>query len=187
MLDLGAGTGKLTATLVRRYARVVAVEPLDGMRAVLERRAPAADVLAGRAEAIPLPDAAVDAVFVAQAFQWFATDQAVTEIGRVLADGGVAVLLWNQPSPDEVSPLPDAYRRRLRELRDSVPMPPRDSRFALERDPFGSLETVVVDHEQVSDREQVLAFAASMSQIARRPDEERQSTLAELGDAPSGR
>src|SRR4051794_15076521 len=62
VLDLGAGTGKLTRVLAGRYARTIAVEPLDGMRAILEREAPAAEALPGAAEAVPLPDAAVDAV-----------------------------------------------------------------------------------------------------------------------------
>jgi ubiquinone/menaquinone biosynthesis C-methylase UbiE len=123
VLDLGAGTGKLTETLARRFDRVVAVEPLAAMRAYLERRVPAAEALDGRAEAIPLPDASVDAVFAGQSFHWFATDAAVGEIARVLRPGGVLALLWNTPNEERPSPLPDAYRERLNELHDSVPPP----------------------------------------------------------------
>src|SRR6187402_2579388 len=72
VLDLAAGTGKLTRQLVPRYARVLAVEPLDEMRAVLERVVPEAEALDGSADAIPLEDSAVDAVFVGEAFHWFA-------------------------------------------------------------------------------------------------------------------
>ena len=181
VLDLAAGTGKLTEVLVRRYARVLAVEPLDAMRAILERRVPAAEVHAGRAEAIPIDVAALDALFVAQAFHWFATDQAVAEIARVLRPGGVLALLWQEPSGRAPSPLPDAYRRRLDELHESVPPPAPDWRRVLARGPFGDLTTATVEHQQASDRERVLAFAGSVSWIAHRPDEERRRVLEELG------
>src|SRR6478672_11776732 len=84
VLDLGAGTGKLTRQLVALGADVVAVEPGDAMRAVLERVVPEAQVLAGSAEEIPLPDASVDTVTAAQAFHWFRTDEALAEMYRVL-------------------------------------------------------------------------------------------------------
>ena len=96
VLDLAAGTGKLTRQLVARFARVIAVEPLDGMRAVLERLVPEAEALDGSAEAIPLADEAVDAVFVGEAFHWFATDGDAREIARVLRPGGVLAILFNQ-------------------------------------------------------------------------------------------
>ena len=95
MLDLGAGTGKLTRALVERFRTVVAVEPDRGMRAVLTRATEAYRVLEGRAEEIPLPDASVDAVFVAQAFHWFDTPVALREIARVLRPRGGLVLIWN--------------------------------------------------------------------------------------------
>ena len=95
VLDLGAGTGKLTRVLTRRYAHVIAVEPLDNMRAILERVVPEAETHAGSADAIPLPDGSVDAVFAAQAFHWFATDAAVAEIARVLKPGGVFADVFN--------------------------------------------------------------------------------------------
>ena len=78
VLDLAAGTGKLTRQLVARFARVIAVEPLDGMRAVLERVVPEAEALKGSADAIPLEDSSVDAVFVGEAFHWFANDDVLT-------------------------------------------------------------------------------------------------------------
>ena len=109
VLDLGAGTGKLTRVLVGRYSHVIAVEPLDGMRAILEKVVPQAKPLKGRAEQIPLADASVDAVFAGQAFHWFATDEAVREIARVLRRDGVFCLIWN--SPDESRPwsVPQTY------------------------------------------------------------------------------
>jgi SAM-dependent methyltransferase len=95
VLDLAAGTGKLTRQLVAMGADVVAVEPGDAMRAVLERVVPEAQALAGSAEAIPLPDASVDAVTVGQAFHWFRSDEALGEIHRVLRPGGGFALFWN--------------------------------------------------------------------------------------------
>ena len=96
VLDLAAGTGKLTRLLVSRYASVIAVEPLDGMRAVLERVVPGARALVGTAEAIPLPDAGVDAVVVAEAIHWFDADAASAEMARVLRPGGGVAVLYNR-------------------------------------------------------------------------------------------
>jgi len=117
VLDLGAGTGKLTRVLARRYARVTAVEPLDGMRGILERVVPGVEALAGSAEQIPLGDASVDAVFAAQAFHWFDHERAVAEIGRVLRPGGILALVWNGPDASRPNPLPPAYLAYLGELR----------------------------------------------------------------------
>ena len=101
VLDLAAGTGKLTRQLVPLGARIVAVEPIDAMRAELERAVPAVEALAGTAEAIPLPDGSVDAVTCAQAFHWFRADEAVREIRRVLRPGGGLALLWNGRDLDD--------------------------------------------------------------------------------------
>ncbi|HEY6889842.1 MAG TPA: class I SAM-dependent methyltransferase, partial [Solirubrobacter sp.] len=93
VLDLGAGTGKLTSGLLELGLAVVAVEPSAEMRALI---APGADVRTGTAEAIPLQDAAVDAVLVGQAFHWFQCEAALAEIARVLRPGGTVGLLWNR-------------------------------------------------------------------------------------------
>jgi len=95
VLDLGAGTGKLTSLLVREGREVIAVEPSDGMRAELQRAAPTARALAGTADAIPLPDSSVDAVVVAQAWHWFDPTSASHEIARVLRPGGSLGVMWN--------------------------------------------------------------------------------------------
>ena len=95
VLDLGAGTGKLTVALVELGAEVVAVEPDPAMLAELRRTLPAVRALAGSAEAIPLADASVDAVLAGNALHWFDMDVAGPEIARVLAPGGVLAGLWN--------------------------------------------------------------------------------------------
>ena len=95
VLDLGAGTGKLTATLVALGAEVSAVEPDPAMLTELRRALPAVRARAGSAEAIPLPDASVDAVLAGNALHWFDMAVAAPEIARVLAPGGVLAGLWN--------------------------------------------------------------------------------------------
>jgi SAM-dependent methyltransferase len=95
ILDLGAGTGLLTRDLIGRAPEVLAVEPDEEMRAVLATTAPGAEVLAGSAERIPVPDASIDAVLVGQAFHWFSRPAADRELARVLRPGGVVGLLWN--------------------------------------------------------------------------------------------
>ena len=94
ILDLAAGTGVVTRELIGRAARVVAVEPDERMRAVLAARCPGAEVLAGRGEDIPLPDASVDAVVVSAAWHWLDPVRAVPEITRVLRPGGRLGVIW---------------------------------------------------------------------------------------------
>ena len=91
VLDLGAGTGKLTRELVAAFDRVVAVEPADPMRARLAEISPEAEALAGTAQEIPLSDRSVDAIFAAEAFHWFHDDRALAEIERVLRPGAALV------------------------------------------------------------------------------------------------
>jgi len=94
VLDLAAGTGTVTRLLIGRAARVVAVEPDERMRAVLAARCPEAEVLEGRGEDIPLPEASVDAVVIASAWHWLDPDRAVPEIVRVLRPGGALGVIW---------------------------------------------------------------------------------------------
>ena len=110
VLDVGAGTGKLTRGLAALGFDVVAVEPGAPMLAQLRRAVPEAEALEGPAEAIPLPDASVDAAFSGQAYHWFDRERAVPELHRVIKSGGGLVLLWNWW--DERDPL----QRELGEL-----------------------------------------------------------------------
>jgi SAM-dependent methyltransferase len=111
VLDLGAGTGKLTRVLREVFAEVVAVEPDDEMRAFV-----GGDARAGTAEAIPLGDAQVDAVFAGAAFHWFEPEPTLAEIRRVLRPGGGLVLLWHDWWETERPPLPTEFRAILDEL-----------------------------------------------------------------------
>ncbi len=96
VVDLAAGTGKLTRLLVPTGASITAVEPVDAMRAKLAEACPAVVAVEGTAEAIPLADASVDVVTVAQAFHWFDTPAALAEIARVLAPGGGIGIAFNE-------------------------------------------------------------------------------------------
>lgn len=108
VLDLGAGTGKLTRLLLAEGHHVVAVEPDPQMRDRLAATAPAAQVLEGTGEAVPLPDAAVDAVTVAQAWHWMDHERTARELARTVRPGGGVVLLWNLR--DLTDPLSQAIR-----------------------------------------------------------------------------
>ena len=96
VVDLGAGTGKWTRLLVERGARVYAVEPVPGMRHELLAAVPEAEVLEAPAEAVPLPDGAVDAVTAAQSFHWFDAPAALAECARLLRPGGGLAMVWNE-------------------------------------------------------------------------------------------
>jgi SAM-dependent methyltransferase len=95
VLDLGAGTGKLSRGLVALGFDVVAVEPGGPMLEQLRNAVPEAEAIVGPAEAIPLPDASVDSAFAAQAYHWFHRERAVPELHRVLRSNGGLALLWN--------------------------------------------------------------------------------------------
>jgi SAM-dependent methyltransferase len=115
VVDLGAGTGKLTRLLLPTGARVIAVEPIAEMRAHIV----GADVLDGTAEAIPLPDGSADVVTVAQALHWFDLDRALPEIHRVLREDGSLVLLWNMRDLDD--PVQRGVEELLGPIRKDVP------------------------------------------------------------------
>jgi len=185
VLDLGAGTGKLTRVLTQRYRRVIAVEPLDGMRAILERVVPEAESYVGTAEAIPLADASVDGVFAAQAFHWFANDDAVAEIARVLRPGGVLALVWNEPDDERPSPLPEQYETYIRQLHTAGLSIFDDAPPWLEvigRGPFGEIYESAVTHDHVLDRAGLLDNARSVSWVASLPDDEREAVLQRLDE-----
>lgn len=131
IVDVGAGTGKLTRQLAGRGLDVTAVEPSDGMRAELSRVLPGVPALAGTAESLPLPDHSADAVLCAQAWHWVDPERAVAEVARVLAPGGRLGLIWNLRDERE------DWVRRLGEIIDSPELHRRSDLGA----PFGPVET----------------------------------------------
>ena len=186
VLDLAAGTGKLTRQLLTRYARVVAVEPLDAMRAILERVVAGAEALEGTATAIPLPDESVDGVFVAEAFHWFGTEEAVAEIARVLRPGGALAVLFNVADEEWEPSIPAAFWDAYEAGTIVKPTEQRVASGAWRRPFPGPFEPFVESiHPNPVDRnhEGVLAQVASHSVMAALPDDERErlrTTLSEL-------
>ncbi|TWP51368.1 class I SAM-dependent methyltransferase [Lentzea tibetensis] len=128
VLDLAAGTGKLSSVLIAEGHRVTAVEPNEAMLSELVRRVHDVRALPGHAEHIPVPDGTVDAVLVGQAFHWFDPLKAYPEIARVLRPGGVVAGLWNEldVSVPWVDELDDAARSSVSSARTEVvdTMPP---------------------------------------------------------------
>jgi SAM-dependent methyltransferase len=174
VVDLAAGTGKLTRLLARTGARVVAVEPIAEMRALI---APPAEVVEGTAEAMPLEDASADAVTVAQAFHWFDFEPALAEIRRVLRPGGHLALIWNARRPDD--PLHQAIDPLIEPHRADTPSHRSQPwREALERsDLFGPIEERDFDNPQKLDAEALADRVASISFIATLADDEREQVL----------
>lgn len=174
VLDLAAGTGRLTRELARRFREVVAVEPDERMRAVN------GGALAGSAEAIPLGDGSVDAAFVGEAFHWFDPAAAIPELVRVLRHrGGLAIVSthWWETDP----PLPDPALELLREPWErfrAQRRPPWDDAFAAS--PFEPLHYERAEEELTVDPDSLLALYSTTSSLAALPLEERAALLARV-------
>jgi SAM-dependent methyltransferase len=181
VLDLAAGTGKLTRLLTRHFARVVAVEPDDALRALIRD----AETLAGSAEAIPLPDASVDGVFCAEAFHWFDAPRAAAEIARVLRPNGSLVVCFNGSGETE-PPWPEAAREVVRRHRPPGEVGGRHLveagtwREAFEDAPFDPFRFETAEHANVHDTEGEIAHLLSISGFALLPASEREEMRAEL-------
>jgi SAM-dependent methyltransferase len=188
VLELAAGTGKLTRILAATFARVIALEPADAMRRLLVRNCPDVETVAASAESIPLPNASVDGVFVAEAFNHFDIARAVEEIARVLRPDGAVVLMWNQPSgPWEpsiaaVEALLDERIDRLGSLSyDPLDLGGAHYTSGVWKAPFPhELREVRFANEQIVDRDGLVAFLASMGWIAELPNGERLPLLDEI-------
>ena len=178
VLDLAAGTGKFTALLVPTGADVVAIEPVREMGDELRSAVAGVEVLEGTAEAIPLPDASVDAVTVAQAFHWFDAPAALGEIARVLHPGGGLAMIWNRR--DESVP----WVKRMNELihwhefnfsgYDTIDWPDVVASSGL----YTPLQQAAFRYEQVLDRDGLEARIRSVSYIAAMEQKERDEVVA---------
>jgi len=173
IVDLGAGTGKLTRSLHRLGHRVTAVEPLEEMRAHLRLAAPAATALEGSAEKIPLPAASADVVAIAQAFHWFDHEFALPEIARVLRAGGRLALVWN--TRDDRVP----WARKLSSTIGSETVESRDAQEPIDRSGlFGPVERASFPYLQRLARGELQDLVLSRSYCAMRPPSERAPVLA---------
>jgi ubiquinone/menaquinone biosynthesis C-methylase UbiE len=182
VVDLAAGTGKLTRLLVQRLpAEVIAVEPIAGMRTELERVLPGVVVLDGTAEQIPLPDGAAHAVFVAQAFHWFRVPEAATEIARVLDAEGALAVVRNQEVESAAAPAATAALALVRELVQNPSMRHRAWRDELEQTGvFEPFQEWTVDNEVTQDIETFRHRIASRSYIGAMDDDRRGQLLDEV-------
>ncbi|WP_158854499.1 class I SAM-dependent methyltransferase [Saccharothrix deserti] len=194
VLDLGAGTGKLTATLVALGADVVAVEPDAAMLTELRRALPAVRALPGSAEAIPLPDASVDVVMAGNALHWFDMDVAGPEMARVLAPGGVLAGLWNVLD-DRVD-----WVAGLERVSGSAAIGPRDTLSSWRAATagmhlpntdlvarFGSPEQAEFPHGQRRTADSLVATLATRAGMLVMPERDREAALGGIRAFLAGR
>ncbi|WP_371516435.1 class I SAM-dependent methyltransferase [Kitasatospora sp. NBC_01300] len=187
VLDLGAGTGKLTGVLTALGAEVIAVEPDPAMLAELRRSLPKVRALAGSAEALPLPDASVDAVVAGNAMHWFDMAVAGPEIARVLAPGGVLAGLWNVLD-DQV-----AWVDGLAQVSGAEAIGPRDTPAAWRAETtgmhlpktgaaarFGSPEQEQFPHGQLRTADSLVATLATRAGLLVMPEQEREARLGRI-------
>jgi SAM-dependent methyltransferase len=181
VVDLAAGSGKLTRPLAALGCRVVAIEPVASMRAAI---GPAAQALDGTAEAIPLPDDSADAVTVGQAFHWFDGPRALAEIERVLRPGGALALVWNR-RPTESSALHAAITEMISPYRGDAP----SHGSGAWRESFAGRElterhfrfTQRLDADGLADRVGSTSFVAALDDAIREPLLHRVRALAPDG------
>lgn len=182
VLDLGAGTGKLTEGLLDVGAEVIAVEPDPGMRAELIRRYPAVSAHAGSAESIPLPDDSVDAVLAGQAFHWFDQQRAFPEIARVLRPHGVCAAFWN--SDDIRVPWVAGLKRVARTSVPNLPHVPNiDGSEQVPAHPlFEPFERAEFPHVQRRTAESLTATIGTHSHTLVVSDEQRAEVLSRIAE-----
>ncbi|MBV9367144.1 MAG: methyltransferase domain-containing protein [Solirubrobacterales bacterium] len=180
VVDVGAGTGKLTRELISSGASLVAVEPVPAMRAVLEQAVPAARALDGTAEALPVADASVDAILVGSAFHWFDGPAAVAEFHRVLRADGRLALVWNRRRRDQ--PLHAAISTIIEPYRSGAPSAYRGEWRApvVSGGLFAAVAEREVAFEQLVDADGLVDRVGSTSFIAALPDAEREPVLARI-------
>jgi SAM-dependent methyltransferase len=187
VLDLGAGTGKLTTTLVAMGPDVIAVEPDQAMLTELHRTLPLVRALPGSAEEIPLPDGSVDAVLAGNAMHWFDMTLAGPEIARVLAPGGILAGLWNLMD-DRVE-----WVAELARISGSAAIGPRDTPASWRAETadahlprtgaaarFGSPKQAEFPHGQRRTADSLVATIATRAGVLVMPGQEQEATLGRI-------
>jgi SAM-dependent methyltransferase len=187
VLDLGAGTGKLTAALLATGADVTAVEPDPAMLAELQRALPKVRAVAGSAEAIPLPDASVDAVLAGNALHWFDMAAAGPEIARVLAPGGVLAGLWNVVDDgvdwvDGLARVSGSAAIGPRDTPASWRIETADAHLPRTGEParFGSAQQAEFANGQLRTADSLVATLATRAGMLVMPEDERAAALARI-------
>ena len=181
VVDLAAGTGKMTRLLATRGFDLVAVEPVEAMATVLRRHLPDIPLIMAPAEDLPFDDAGIDAVVVAQAFHWFDPDAAWAELARIIRPGGGVGLMWNVrdrsvPWIDAVWSVMDSVEKRA-PWRDHEGDPLDGLR---NRPGFGALRDAEFDHVHSSDLDAFLDRFASVSHVAVLAEETRSRIIADV-------
>jgi SAM-dependent methyltransferase len=197
VVDLGAGTGRLTQLLVDRADEVVAIEPDERMRAVLEREVPGARAVDGRGESIPLPDGSVDAVLASSSWHWMDSVPTLSEVARVLVPGGVLGVMWTgaarmgraiskaeavhnrlqRPAHPAVGTAPSATRVSRR-MMDEVLRP--EPTFEIPPGhPFDVAEHEEFRYRVALDADELVGLLGTSSWVLTLPDDERATLIAE--------
>jgi SAM-dependent methyltransferase len=184
VLDLAAGTGKLTRRLAGDGATCVAVEPSASMRAVFRRVVPGVPVIGGTAERIPLVSGSMDVVVVAQAFHWFDPAQALADMARVLRPEGWLALVWNERDESDPS-VAELVRITKWDVCQPYPMG-RDFGEDVDRSGrFGPVQRTKHRFVQELDLDAYVDQVASRSYVQVMPEPERQDLLARVADFAS--
>lgn len=186
MVDLAAGTGRMTRELLALGASVTAVEPVEGMRALIR----GAEALEGTAESIPLPDAGRDALFVGEAFHWFDAPRALPEIARVLRPRGGLAIMWNSGEwefdnppwrPEIVELIAPVYRHPKGHEVPSASGKDWRKDTSWQDEPgwelFAPLGKHAFEHRQTFSAEDYVALVSSWSFVAALDDEPRAELL----------
>jgi ubiquinone/menaquinone biosynthesis C-methylase UbiE len=175
VLELGAGTGKLTELLLAAGHEVIATDPLQEMLTLLRKRASTAHATVASAERIPVPSRSVDVVVCAQSFHWFEHETALPEIARVLRPGGVLALVWN--TRDEAIPWVRKLGRILGDAENTAGL----EQPAAKSEHFGFVESQDFRFWQMLRKEELFDLVRSRSYVSTLTEAERDELLAKVG------
>lgn len=181
VVDLAAGTGKLTRLLVPSGADLVAAEPVAGMRETFRAILPRVPIIASTAEQLAFRDASLDAVTIAQAFHWFDEERAVAALARAVRRGGRVALLWN--ARDRTVPWVDKVWGIMDRVEKRAPWRSHDNwsdSAAREMPGFGPLHAAEFRHVQTVTPAEMVQRVASVSHVAVLAGEERAAVLEEV-------